>query len=157
MKTRTVNRRDALRFGGIAAVGGAAAALALPAQATPRLRIAALADLVPGEPQYFDYPEGATAILVDLGQSIEGGIGPNNSIAAYSALCQHMGCPVDYRAESKDFFCGCHGSRFDAMLSGQAVDGPAPRGLPRITLEEVDGEVFATGIDGLVYGFACHA
>lgn len=84
-------------------------------------------------------------------------MGPNGSIVAYSAQCQHMGCPVEYRAETQDFFCGCHASRFDALRGGQAVDGPAPRGLPRITLEVVDGEVFATAIDGLVYGFACHA
>lgn len=158
MQTKKHSRRDALRFGGtIAASGVAAATLAGPAQATPRTRIAALADITPGAAIDFDYPDGAAALLIDLGQPVEGGAGPDSSIAAFSALCQHMGCTVKYRDAGKDFFCPCHASRFDALRSGMAVDGPAPRGLPRILLEIVDGEIFATGIDGLVYGFACHA
>lgn len=157
MQTKPINRRDALLLGGTATVGGVAAALAGPAQAAPRIRVAALADVGPGEPVWFDYPEGASAMLVDLGTAVEGGVGPNGSIVAYSALCQHMGCPVDYRHETKDFFCPCHASKFDALKGGQAIDGPAPRGLPRITLAVEGDEVFAEGIDGLVYGFACHA
>lgn len=157
MQQDHVNRRYAIRLGGTAVVGGVAAALAGPAQATTRTRIAALVDLSPGSAIDFDYPEGAAAVLVDLGEATEGGVGTNGSIVAYSALCQHMGCPVEYRDATKDFFCGCHASRFDARLGGQAVSGPAPRGLPRIALEIADGEIFATGIDGLVYGFACHA
>lgn len=157
MQNKHVNRRDALRFGGTAAVGGVAAALTGPAQATPRTRIASLADLSAGSAIDFDYPDGAAAVLVDLGEATEGGVGPNGSIVAYSALCQHMGCAVEYRDATKDFFCGCHASRFDARLGGQAVGGPAPRGLPRIALEIDGDDIFATGIDGLVYGFACHA
>ena len=157
MEQKHLNRRGALRLGGTAAAGGVAAALAGPAQATPRTRIAALADLSPGAAVDFNYPEGAVAVLVDLGEATEGGVGPKRSIVAYSALCQHMGCPVEYRDATKDFFCSCHASRFDVRLGGQAVGGPAPRGLPRITLEIAGDEIFASGIDGLVYGFACHA
>lgn len=159
MDETRVDRRDLLRAAGTAA--GAAALVvagASPSGAARRVKVAALAELRPLAPLAFDFPEGAPALLVDLGRPVEGGVGPNGSILAVSALCQHMGCPVDFEPASAELVCHCHGSRYALSRGGTAIEGAATRGLPRIALVVEDGQIFATGVaEGVVYGFACHA
>jgi arsenite oxidase small subunit len=159
MSEPNLDRRELLRGGGAAAAAGALSlAAGRPAAAAAKVPIVALADLKPGVPVEFDYPEGAPALLVDLGERVEGGVGPNGSILAVSTLCQHMGCPVKWDPTSRELVCHCHGSRYDLVRGGMAVEGAATRGLPRIALAVEDGRIVATGVaDGLVYGFACHA
>ena len=140
--------------------GAAMGALAVPgaAQAAPeKKRVAALADIKVGEPTAFSYPGDEPAYLIDLGHPHAGGAGPKRSLVAYSALCQHMGCPVNFNAQTGYFVCPCHASVFDPAKNGDALEGPTTRGLPRIHLR-VDGDaVYAVGVaDGLVYGRACN-
>lgn len=158
MSQTSVDRRHLLRIAGSAAAGAAVGtAVAESAAAASRVPIVALADLRPLEPVSFDYPEGAPALLVDLGRPVEGGVGPNRSILAVSTLCQHMGCPVSFEAESRELVCHCHGSRYALERGGAAVEGAATRGLPRIALAIENGRIVATGVaEGVVYGFACH-
>jgi len=40
-----------------------------------------------------------------------------NQLSALSAICNHMGCHVDWQQESSQFVCPCDGARFDS--SGQ--------------------------------------
>lgn len=154
MQHTKLNRRGFVLAGG-AAVGSSA----LPtAQAAPvKKRVSRLADIKVGEPTAFNYPGDEPAYLVDLGSAIARGAGPKRSLVAYSALCQHMGCPVNYDTKTGHFVCPCHASVFDPAKNGDALEGPTPRGLPRINLR-VDGDaVYAVGIEhGLVYGRACN-
>ena len=57
-------------------------------------------------------------------------------IRAFSAVCTHLGCIVEYRGDDKNFHCNCHGSVFD--LSGRNIGGPAPKPLQpyRVDLKE---------------------
>jgi quinol---cytochrome c reductase iron-sulfur subunit, bacillus type len=48
-----------------------------------------------------------------------------DTVAAYSAVCPHLGCGVEARGNG--FACPCHGSSFDGQ--GRVVGGPAPRSL----------------------------
>jgi cytochrome b6-f complex iron-sulfur subunit len=48
-------------------------------------------------------------------------------VKAFSAVCTHLGCIVQYQAERKVFHCNCHGSEFD--MSGKNIAGPAPSPL----------------------------
>ena len=45
----------------------------------------------------------------------------------FAANCAHLGCPVEWFAESGLFMCPCHGGVYYA--NGERASGPPPRGL----------------------------
>jgi Rieske Fe-S protein len=49
------------------------------------------------------------------------------TLSALSAICTHMGCTVNYNAETGRMHCPCHGSEF--ALDGSNIKGPAQRPL----------------------------
>ena len=51
----------------------------------------------------------------------------NGGLYALSSICTHAGCTNDYRANSNDFHCPCHGADFS--LNGDVTRGPAFSGL----------------------------
>jgi len=121
----------------------------------PQVRIANLRDLQPGRTIKFDYPLiGRKNLLMDLGCRVEGGVGPNRSIVAYSMFCSHLGCSVDLEWESGNLICECHQSIYDPRRSGRVIEGPAPTSLPMVNLEidSVTGDIYAIGVAGLIYG-----
>ncbi len=56
---------------------------------------------------------------------------------ALSAVCPHLGCAVDYRADAQRFECPCHGSTFD--MDGRRVSGPAPRDMDALDVVVEEG------------------
>jgi menaquinol-cytochrome c reductase iron-sulfur subunit len=73
----------------------------------------------------------------------------DGSVLAFSSICPHLGCSVDYLPESRSFNCPCHGSAFTP--DGRAVSGPSPRPLDVLEARIEGGQVlvklerFATG------------
>ncbi|KAB8333746.1 arsenate reductase (azurin) small subunit [Scytonema tolypothrichoides VB-61278] len=120
----------------------------------PRTRLASLSDLSGGTFSA-TYPDPTSPVqLIKFGTQTVGGVGPDEDIVAYSGLCTHMGCPVLYNAETKIFKCPCHYSHFDANADAMLINGPATQHLPRVILE-MDGEdIYAVGVQGLIYGRA---
>ena len=57
-----------------------------------------------------------------------------NSLHAFSAVCPHMGCVVQWNAEERSFDCPCHGSRF--TKEGVVINGPATANLERVRINE---------------------
>jgi Rieske Fe-S protein len=94
--------------------------------------------------------------------NVPGGIGTNGSIVAYSAICQHLGCPAPAlmyyppgacpnTPGGKPFYihCTCHGSTYDVTNSAANLTGPAVLPLPQVTLATDQpgnraGNIFAT-------------
>ena len=52
---------------------------------------------------------------------------PAGDLRAFSAVCTHLNCTVQYRADLSHIWCACHNGHFD--LNGQNVAGPPPRAL----------------------------
>lgn len=164
--TLKVSRRAFLKMsGGLAAsVTTLSAAEAATATAVdsgrstlpyPTKKIAQAGSLQPNVAQAFNFPDASSpCALIKMGQAVPGGVGPDGDIVAYSTLCTHMGCPVNYDAQSKTFKCPCHFSIFDPERAGQMVCGQATENLPKIVLEynAKDGAVTAVAVDGLIYG-----
>jgi arsenite oxidase small subunit len=165
-----ISRRDFIKMGGTSAAGAGAAiasgGLLTPARVTAADNIRATLPypenpvtnsnkLKINTPVTFMYPDSSSpCVLIRMGTKVPGGIGPDEDIVAYSSLCTHMGCPVIYDTETRNFKCPCHFSLFDPEKGGQMVIGQATENLPRILLSynAHTGDITAVGVDGLIYG-----
>jgi len=57
------------------------------------------------------------------------------AVDAFTTVCPHLGCSVNFEEKNKLFICPCHGGTFE--ISGQRVDrpgfvNPAPRNMDRL-------------------------
>jgi Rieske Fe-S protein len=55
-----------------------------------------------------------------------------NGIFAYSAVCTHQGCTVQFNSASSKLQCGCHGAVFDPFNEAKVVAGPTNTPLTKI-------------------------
>ena len=46
---------------------------------------------------------------------------------AFTAICTHLNCTVQYQESSRQIWCACHNGIYD--LSGRVVSGPPPKPL----------------------------
>lgn len=76
-----------------------------------------VADIKPNEGKIFKFGN-KPAILI---QSAQG------EYRAFSAICTHLDCTVQYRSDEKLIWCACHNGRYD--LNGRNISGPPPRPL----------------------------
>ncbi len=63
----------------------------------------------------------------------------DGTFAAFSAICPHLGCAVDYVPEASKFFCPCHDTTFAA--DGDVEEGPSPRGLDPLEVSVAEDRV----------------
>jgi len=58
---------------------------------------------------------------------------------AYSGICTHLNCTVQFQESTRQIWCACHNGYYD--LNGKVVSGPPPRPLEeyavRIRGEEI--------------------
>ncbi len=139
-----VGRRQFLS-GGATAAAAAFAAGAVPAvaDATPSLarvnypsqRVGNVKDLKVDRPVEISYPDkDSPGVLLKLGRRVEGGVGRDGDIVAFSTLCPHQGFPLAYVAADKSLNCPGHYSRFDCEKGGQEIFGHATQNLPQFSL-----------------------
>jgi cytochrome b6-f complex iron-sulfur subunit len=51
----------------------------------------------------------------------------SGELRAFSAVCTHLNCTVQYRADLSHIWCACHNGHYD--LNGKNIEGPPPRPL----------------------------
>jgi Rieske Fe-S protein len=66
----------------------------------------------------------------------------SGEVKAFSAVCTHLDCIVQYRPESKQIWCACHNGQYN--LNGQNVGGPPPRPLEEYTVNTRGDEIIVS-------------
>lgn len=64
---------------------------------------------------------------------------PAGELKAFSAVCTHLQCTVQYRSDFKHIWCACHNGHFD--LTGNNVAGPPPKPLEQYTVSIRENEI----------------
>lgn len=68
----------------------------------------------------------------------------NGEWRAFSAVCTHLNCTVQYREQTQQIWCACHNGLYD--LNGKVIGGPPPRPLEEYTAHvQGDGVVVSRG------------
>lgn len=159
-----VGRRQFLRGGSLAAAGLATATVMPAKQAEaaaanaqvdyPSNKLANVSDLKVNTPMDIEYPDAnSPGALIKLGQAVEGGVGPDGDIVAFSTICPHKGWALNYNSGDSTFNCPGHFSRFDVESGGQQVWGHATQNLPQFTLRvDAKGDIYAEGASDLIFG-----
>ena len=52
---------------------------------------------------------------------------PAGYLRAFSAVCTHLACIVQYRSDLSEIWCACHNGHYD--LNGKNISGPPPKPL----------------------------
>ena len=77
--------------------------------------IATLAEVPVDGRKLFTAADGSPAILFRT----------KAGVFAYSRVCTHQGCSVNYDTQSNTLLCPCHGAQFDQDKNGAVLNGPA--------------------------------
>ena len=125
----SIDRRGFIRISSIAGLTVAAVGLgrlfpksSAPAvSATPQNIIENTA-LAIGDTLSFTSKSGSPAVLFKS----------KTGVYAYSAVCTHAGCTVQYNSAARNLQCACHGAVFDPESDGNALSGPTNKPLPKI-------------------------
>jgi Rieske Fe-S protein len=56
----------------------------------------------------------------------------DGEVRAFSAVCTHLDCTVQFKADTTQLWCACHNGTYD--LGGNVVSGPPPRALEKFTV-----------------------
>ena len=112
------------------------------------------------------YPASGAPDGKNGAESVSNGVGTHKSIVAFSAICQHLGCPAPaisyyppgtcaktfstkaYPTLALYIHCSCHGSTYDVTNGAANLTGPAVLPLPQVVLD-VDPSTGAISANGM--------
>ena len=63
-------------------------------------------------------------------------------LRAFSALCSHLSCIVQYREDISHIWCACHNGHFDT--GGRVIEGPPPGPLEEFEVNVRGDEIVVT-------------
>ena len=108
-----------------------------PVAPTSRL-LANATNIPPNQSMTINDPTFGPVLLIHL---------DNGQFVAYSPICTHAGCQVQFDPSAKDIACPCHGAVFDPYHNAQVLGGPAPYPLQAISIQydSSSGNVYVTG------------
>lgn len=64
---------------------------------------------------------------------------PDGDLRAFSAVCTHLDCTVQYKTDTSQLWCACHNGIYD--LAGNVVSGPPPRPLEKLVVNQRGADV----------------
>jgi Rieske Fe-S protein len=68
----------------------------------------------------------------------------NGQFVAYSDICTHAGCQVNFNPSDKLIECPCHGAVYDPYHAAKVLAGPAPTPLTQIPIryDQSSGNIY---------------
>ena len=97
--------------------------------------ITTLDKLSVGDAVGFQAPDGSPAALVRVSQ---------DQVVAFSRVCTHEGCLVQWDSGNSILVCPCHGAEFDPAQNGKVLRGPAYQPLPSVDVTvQSNGDITA--------------
>jgi cytochrome b6-f complex iron-sulfur subunit len=90
------------------------------------------ADIQLGQSHFFNF-RGQPAVVLQPSPG---------EFVAFSAVCTHLGCIVQWLPDKSEFLCPCHGGRFST--DGQVLGGPPPKPLDSLPAT-VEGDQILVG------------
>ena len=142
-------RREALNYllgAGVAALGAATIypiiRYMVPPPAadtgTSSVLAAKVGELKPDEGKIFKFGERPAILILKAGGDPFSAL----SYVAFTAVCTHLNCTVQYRSDLKQIWCACHNGHYD--LNGKVVSGPPPSALTQYTVSIKGEEIFVS-------------
>ncbi len=104
-----------------------------PESKVSSVNIGDIKDLPPGSGKNFKF--GSMPALITHTKDGE--------LHAFSAVCTHLGCTVQFRPEKDLIWCACHGGCYDPS-SGKNVAGPPPKPLLALKVEVVKDKIIVS-------------
>jgi len=119
-------------------------------------RVARLADLSSGVPAQFavtgrrrdawmEFPEETIGRVWLVRRTDDSTPAEQTQVQAFTAVCPHLGCVIQFDASGNDFVCPCHQAAFD--MAGKARSdqelgrvNPAPRGMDALDCRLVQSD-----------------
>jgi thiosulfate dehydrogenase [quinone] large subunit len=99
--------------------------------------LANASNIPPNQSLMFNDPTVGPAVLIHL---------DSGQFVAYSTICTHAGCQVQFDPSVKDLVCPCHGAVYDPSNNAQVLAGPAPYPLQSIPIQydKSTGNIYLT-------------
>jgi Rieske Fe-S protein len=110
---------------------------ARPRAAFPERVIGFASAISPGEVKLFTYPGPDDPCILVRAAS--------GKLAAFSQKCTHLSCAVYYSKKNDRLECPCHEGYF-SIEDGRVLQGPPPRPLPRIEIEQHGDQLVALAV-----------
>ena len=95
------------------------------------VRIASEDEVPMGSSKLFNF-NGKASVLIHMPAGFR----------AFGAVCTHLGCVSNWKADENLIFCPCHLGKFNPN-TGAVLSGPPPSPLPAIDVRVKEGVVYA--------------
>jgi len=99
---------------------------------TGRVLAGRRSELPPGSGKIFRFGAKPGIVIATAG----------GEIRAFTAVCTHLACTVQYRKDLQHIWCACHDGHYS--LEGVPIAGPPPRPLERYDVALKDDEIWVS-------------
>lgn len=65
---------------------------------------------------------------------------------AFTAVCTHLGCTVQYQPDTHEIWCPCHNGKYD--LHGRNISGPPPKPLTEFDVHVQGDDIYVSRTAG---------
>jgi cytochrome b6-f complex iron-sulfur subunit len=71
---------------------------------------------------------------------------PDDKYLAFTAVCTHLGCTVQYQPDTHEIWCPCHNGKYD--LHGRNISGPPPKPLTEFDVHVQGNDIYVSRMAG---------